>query len=745
MSITADDPFLGVSRVSRAAFIGVLLERPANADCLAERDPGAYWDECRAWGVDPCFALAMFTHESSMGTAGTAMETRSWGNTRSPSFGAVHVDKVAGRSGTFPVFASWLDGCASTAGRLASPVWPTGAPYGERASIREVFDHPSGAVWAPAGDMNDPDGYLNAMLALMNDYADQPLELIPGPFRAPAPAVYSHYLTINYTRGRPGSVTAVILHVTQGDSAEGCLNWFANPASQVSAHYVIDRDGTIYCAVRERDTAWANGVLNRPNTTIPVVARWVEEGINPNVETVSIECAGYSSAQPSGDPALDGYSEAQFVSLAFLLPALGGRHALWLDGSDLFGHREIDGVNRADCPGLSVAEWEHVYMMGANAAGGGPYATPDEAFDAYLRENGETAVWAGQVTGRGHWFARDPQEIVRTDADALLGYDGAYAADATGLALDDWQSVTKASGQLIIWGEEPAEPPEPPPVGAAWPIHPGDGLTDVPVDGSLMWGRDAPTADVRVYNAAGLELIRLDAETATTAAVTLPPGDLEWAVRGREGTRVSDWTMARFAVVGPEPEEPPDPPSTEPYPPVVAPTYQDDATAASWRNVHDNLIDLAVSRKWRPDCDGGAGPWPDTDQWLNSDFPGAHMAGSPHEIRALTRRLSIHPPIVEAGWRLFLWDRVPAEFTVNGSEWEDDALTDYGDDWSDMPAYAQAWASQLCTLATAIQRRPTLADAFGALGFNQADADAWSNSYHCLRRRVRDLQELSSC
>ena len=142
MTITADDPFLGRCTISRDGFHDAMYDYPASESCLAERNPGQYWDECRAWGVDPLFVLAMFRVESSMGTAGTAVETWSWGNTRDPSFGAVPIDQVVGRSGVFPAFASWLDGCAATCARLASPVWPVGAPYGERTTIRAVFDDP---------------------------------------------------------------------------------------------------------------------------------------------------------------------------------------------------------------------------------------------------------------------------------------------------------------------------------------------------------------------------------------------------------------------------------------------------------------------------------------------------------------------------------------------------------------------------------------------------------------------------
>ena len=590
------------------------------------------------------------------------------------------------------------------------------------------------------------------MLARMNTYRDQPDEWIAAT-RAPSPLIAQDYLTINYTPGRGGrQPQAVILHVTQGESAGGCMNWFKNPRSQVSAQYVIDRGGTIYCAVRERDTAWANGVLNQPNMDLFLIERWVAGGINPNAETVSIECAGYSSQQPAGQPAeLVGYSEAQFASLDLLLPALARRHDLTIDGDYCFGHCEIDSVNRADCPGLSDEEWARVYALEATTAGG-PYATADEAYDAWCATWDDETVWAGQIVGKRHWYNRDPQELARTVGNRLLAYDGAYAQDASGYSLDEWQGTARSSGQLTIWGQEtPPDPPDPQPegpVGAAWPIEPGDGVSRPGPIITLRWGRDAPTADVRVYQPDGAAVFWADASAAPEVDINLPAGDYAWAVRGRDGERVSDWTEAHFAVTieAPNPDpKPPTPPDMTPYPPVVTPTHQEQPQAQTWRNVHDGLVDLAVSRKWRPDCEGGAGPWPDTAQYLEDDYAGAATLVSPTELRALVRRLSIHPPIVEAAWRDGLWERVPATFAVDGSPWEDDAATDYGEDWSDMPAHAQTWATQICTLATAIQGAPTLIDAFVALGIAPADARTWSTSYHCLRVRARDLAQLAGC
>lgn len=187
MTITANDPFLVTTdRISRDGFARVLRERAAPG-VIAERDPGAYYDANAAIQtadgrhVDALFLLAMFNHESSMGKAGVARTTHSWGNTRLPAFGPEPIGSEPGASGEFPIYRDWLDGMRSTSARLVEPTWV----YASRDSIREVFDHPSGQVWAPAGDMNDPAGYLRAMLDFMNRYADD--GGMPGPQDAPAP------------------------------------------------------------------------------------------------------------------------------------------------------------------------------------------------------------------------------------------------------------------------------------------------------------------------------------------------------------------------------------------------------------------------------------------------------------------------------------------------------------------------------------------------------------------------------
>lgn len=53
-------------------------------------------------------------------------------------------------------------------------------------------------------------------------------------------------------------IRLVILHATAG-SAASALGWLCNPASKVSAHYLIDKAGRIYALVEETLAAWHAG------------------------------------------------------------------------------------------------------------------------------------------------------------------------------------------------------------------------------------------------------------------------------------------------------------------------------------------------------------------------------------------------------------------------------------------------------------------------------------------------------
>ena len=54
-------------------------------------------------------------------------------------------------------------------------------------------------------------------------------------------------------------VDTVVLHATVLNTLDHVVEHFANPASRVSAHYTIDRDGNVICHVTEEMRAWHAG------------------------------------------------------------------------------------------------------------------------------------------------------------------------------------------------------------------------------------------------------------------------------------------------------------------------------------------------------------------------------------------------------------------------------------------------------------------------------------------------------
>lgn len=352
MTITGSSPWRSEPRISRERFSDIIRDR-ANPELSAERDPAEYWGQCVVDGVDPLFIVAMFNHESSLGKAGTARTTHSWGNTRSPNFGAKPVGTVAGRSGVFPVWENWMDGLKSTTGRLVSAEWV----YSDRETIREIFDWPADQdlVWAPAGDMNDPHGYLRAVLDFMNKYAEVEAPSVPTT-TSPKPAMISKPSPNKNGYREPRKVEAICNHIATATLASN-LSWLTNPASGVSSNYYIAKSGDIYELVPYTSSAWGNGVLNKPDMSNPLIAAWARNGINPNTRTVSIEHEGEAS---------DTLTEAQIAANNRLTAWLASETGIAISRTTIIGHYQIDSVNKPFCPSFSDEEWRRL-VDGANA------------------------------------------------------------------------------------------------------------------------------------------------------------------------------------------------------------------------------------------------------------------------------------------------------------------------------------------------------------------------------------------
>lgn len=138
----------------------------------------------------------------------------------------------------------------------------------------------------------------------------------------------------NFWKGRNGyTVKAIVIHITDG-TLSSVLSWFEMEKSQVSAHYVIAKDGEIINMVKEEDSAWHTGIVVKP--------KWskIIKNINPNYYTIGIEVVGWSN---------DRFTFEQNKSIIQLIRKIKEKYRLILSSNTVVNHRDID-ANKI-CPG----------------------------------------------------------------------------------------------------------------------------------------------------------------------------------------------------------------------------------------------------------------------------------------------------------------------------------------------------------------------------------------------------------
>ena len=142
----------------------------------------------------------------------------------------------------------------------------------------------------------------------------------------------------NFGDRRGRAVELVVLHYTVLDCAEA-LDRLCDPVVEVSAHYLIDRDGTVLSLVDETHRAWHAGA-----------GTWRGEG-DVNSRSIGIELAN-SGAEPFADP--------QMLSLERLLADILGRHAL--PPAAVIGHSDMAPDRKSD-PGARF-DWRRLALQG---------------------------------------------------------------------------------------------------------------------------------------------------------------------------------------------------------------------------------------------------------------------------------------------------------------------------------------------------------------------------------------------
>ncbi|WP_242927862.1 N-acetylmuramoyl-L-alanine amidase [Pontibacter vulgaris] len=117
----------------------------------------------------------------------------------------------------------------------------------------------------------------------------------------------------------------VIIHHTAQNSTEQTLNTFTKPATKVSAHYVIGRDGKVYQMLNDYLRAWHGGISKWGNAT------------DLNSSSIGIELDNNGS---------EPFSEAQMTSLIGVLGTLKTKYNI--PTANFIGHSDIAPVRKVD-------------------------------------------------------------------------------------------------------------------------------------------------------------------------------------------------------------------------------------------------------------------------------------------------------------------------------------------------------------------------------------------------------------
>lgn len=153
------------------------------------------------------------------------------------------------------------------------------------------------------------------------------------------------------------NIRQIVLHHTQGSTADGAIEWWSINTAQVATNYIIDKDGTVINTVPDNCWAWSLGISTK-NNDIHEIFKNQRYARNIEQMGISIElvCEGELIKNDKGYLFEDGgryipesnvcildkphrgykyyskYTDAQILSLEKLLRVLSERHDINISG-----------------------------------------------------------------------------------------------------------------------------------------------------------------------------------------------------------------------------------------------------------------------------------------------------------------------------------------------------------------------------------------------------------------------------
>lgn len=191
-------------------------------------------------------------------------------------------------------------------------------------------------------------------------------------------------------RADGAEIDMLVLHYTGMPTGDAAIEWLTHPASRVSAHYLIDEDGTVLRMVDEDKRAWHAGV-----------SHWAGRD---NVNECSI---GIELVNPGHEWGYRPFPEAQMAALEVLATDIRARHGIV--PTRVVGHADVAPQRKTD-PG-ELFDWARLARAGI----------------ATVPEHGVVEGEIGMILQPGEMgtVVRDVQDALRA-IGYYVGVDGAY-------------------------------------------------------------------------------------------------------------------------------------------------------------------------------------------------------------------------------------------------------------------------------------------------------------------------------
>jgi len=217
------------------------------------------------------------------------------------------------------------------------------------------------------------------------------------------------YQSPNYDERRPdGLIDMLVFHYTGMQTAEEALQRLCDEQAKVSAHYVVDEDGTCHALVDEEHRAWHAGVASwRGNTDI-------------NARSIGIEIVN-----PGHEFGYRPFPSAQLEAVRDLALGVLRRHPI--PPRNVVGHSDVAPTRKQD-PG-ELFDWPGLAVSGIGLWTEGD-ATPVDAADVcrwlerlgYDTTDEEAALLAFQRHFLRHRLTGIADELTRRRLSAVVEF-----------------------------------------------------------------------------------------------------------------------------------------------------------------------------------------------------------------------------------------------------------------------------------------------------------------------------------